>query len=97
MFKAINPSRPWPTTGLTTQRWIDEVPIKVVRISDLIATQNGVYLHALLPDFNEPYGKDPYPHVVYWANELWLEDGHHRVLRDIIDGETVTTARVFVL
>jgi hypothetical protein len=97
MFKAINPSRPWPTTGLTTQRWIDEVGIELVRISDLIATQNGVYLHALMADFADPYSHDPYPHVISWGGELWLEDGHHRVIRDIMQGRTSTNARVFVL
>jgi hypothetical protein len=84
---------PWGETGLTTATW-QNVPTKVVQISDLIATQPGVYFQALLEQDHVPVGGDPYPHVVLYRGAMYLEDGHTRTLRALLNGESTIEARV---
>lgn len=83
----------WSTEGMTTARWMNEVPVYQVEIADLIATQPGVLLHALVEDFNEQ-SMDQYPHVVGIGGSLYLEDGHHRVMRCLLRGITALPARI---
>ena len=98
MFKAIisHEGAPYPLTGLTTQRWIDEVPLETVVISDLIAMQDGVKF-AYLNLEPSKYRKDPFPHVVRFNTLLYLEDGHHRVVTHALYGERIVVARVLDL
>lgn len=74
--------------------WL-EVPVRNVVIADLIATQPGIYLHALSESYHMLERFDPYPHVVLWKGEMYLEDGHHRVLKARLDGETTIDLRIF--
>jgi hypothetical protein len=88
---------PWPATGMSTQRWMDEVPVRQVRIRDLIATQSAVALAALVEDYrrgDQPHERDPHPHVIAWCGSLYLEDGHHRAIRALLRGEPTIDARV---
>lgn len=77
---------------MTSQSWL-EVPTEVVRIRDLVATQDGVYFAPLLQDV-EPLFGDPFPHVIRWRGVLYLEDGHHRVVKAALRGAVDVTARV---
>jgi hypothetical protein len=61
----------------------------------LTATQPGIYFHGLTN--TSPIGGDPHPHVINWAGHLYLEDGHHRVLRAALNGEATITARVLTI
>jgi hypothetical protein len=93
MFKRVITSRGWPSQGMTTKKW-KRIPYTRVRISDLIATQDGVYLHALLPDHISQYSNDPLPHVVRWQGELFVEDGHHRIVRWLLEGTEWALVRI---
>jgi len=85
---------PWGDTGMSSLTWLSVPPANVV-IADLIATQPGVLLHALARDYDEtPIGGDVYPHVILWDGELYLEDGHHRVVRRLLRGKKKVMARV---
>ena len=85
---------PWGKTGMTSKKWL-KVKTVNVKISDLIATQPGVLLHALSLDWREtPVGGDKYPHVISWRGELYLEDGHHRVIRSLLKGKRKVKVRV---
>lgn len=99
MFKAIisrDDGCPWGETGMTTARWREEVEPEAVAIADLIATQPGILLHALTADWEaEPVGGDPVPHVIDHGGLLYLEDGHHRVMRAALAGQATIDARVF--
>jgi len=92
---------PWPQAGMTTQRWIDEVQPRHVQIRDLIATQPHVILEALTDTFMrddaQAWSRDPYPHVVSWRGDLYLEDGHHRAIRALLRNEAAMLARVLHL
>lgn len=84
---------PWGPTGMTSARWL-EVPITTVRIADLVATQPGLLLHALVEGSSVPVGGDALPHVIQWRSVLYLEDGHHRAIRALLDGHETMAARV---
>ena len=87
---------PWGDTGMTTAKWL-HIPTRTVTIAHLIATQPGVLLHALRDDAPTPVGGDPIPHVIAWDGHLYLEDGHHRVLRAALQGNTHIEARVLTV
>lgn len=95
MFKAVDTSRPWPKTGMTSEKWLD-VPVLMVRIRDLVFTQEGVYFESILNP-GRPYGGDRYPHVVFWNRTMYLEDGHHRAVRAGLEGLDLLQARVLFL
>lgn len=82
-FLGIAVKRPYPPTGLTTARWQAEVGVRQVPFDTLYLTQNHLRIHAMLGDSDKTLG-DSYPHVVQFNNELFLEDGHHRVLRTVL-------------
>ena len=98
LFKDIvsrDHGEPWGATGMTSRKWL-EVPTQLVTIRDLIATQPGVYLRALM-DPQLPVGGDPLPHVIAWAGELYLEDGHHRAMQAHLSGAKTMLARVLII
>lgn len=98
MFKAVisrDHGEPWPPTGMTSTRWL-RIPTVTVPIAALTATQPGVLLHALTAN-TTPVGGDTAPHVIQWRGVLYLEDGHHRAVRALINGQRVITARLLNL
>jgi hypothetical protein len=82
---------------MTSRKWLD-VPVELVPISELYATQPGVLFAALI-DPQEPVGGDSFPHVAVCptTGRYLLEDGHHRILRDAMRGLRITEARVLRL
>lgn len=86
---------PWPETGMTSELWLAR-PVAPFPISRLVATQPGVLFSALL-DPQTPHGGDPLPHVIVWRGVTYLEDGHHRVMRAVINGQRRIRARYLVL
>lgn len=98
MFKAVitKDELPYPPTGLTTARWIEKVPVTTVRIRDLIATQDGVYFN-WINDLDNPYRKDKFIHVVKFNTLLYLEDGHHRAMYQLLRRKAYMSARVLDL
>jgi hypothetical protein len=92
---ASGDDRPWAATDMTMVAW-REVPVQLVRISDLTTTKSGVEFGHLIAD-RIPIGADPYPHVVVWAGKQYLTDGHHRAVRWAMHGLTEFLARVLVI
>ena len=95
MFKAIisrDNGEPWGNTGMNTSKWFDQ-PVQTFSISDLIATQPGVLLHALATEY-QTRSRDQYPHVIQWQGNTYLEDGHHRVVRAALNGQQTVDARI---
>jgi hypothetical protein len=91
-FAGIACERPYPVSGLTTQRWIAEVGVYYVLFNELTLTQDGVYFAKL---FYEGLMRDSYPHAIAYSGKIYLEDGHHRVLRMALAGHTGMLMRVF--
>lgn len=92
-FAGIYLDRPYPPTGLTTARWIAEVPTAGVAFDALWLTQGHVYTTALFdPPEQVP---DALPHVVVWRGVLLLEDGHNRVVRRALNGAVTMRMRVY--
>ncbi|QAY16195.1 hypothetical protein SEA_SONALI_83 [Arthrobacter phage Sonali] len=87
---------PWGETGMTSQKW-QEVPARSFLISDLIATQPGVLLHALAEDHQGSHSGDHLAHVVEWEGRFYLEDGHHRAVRARLNGSPRLLARHLVV
>ncbi len=91
-FAGFGLHRPYPTTGMTTARWATEVDPVWIPFSTIILTQDGVNV---LPLFGiTDRQSDLYPHVVRYRQHHFLEDGHHRVIRAAITGETGMLMRV---
>ncbi len=87
--------RPYPPTGLTTEKW-REVPVTSVYLQDLHLTQTGVLIGPLFGIRDTAGSTDAYPHVVSWRGELYLEDGHTRVVYQALSGTRVMRMRVYV-
>jgi hypothetical protein len=85
--------RPYPPTGLTSQCWA-ELQTRWMYFHQLTTTQSGVLLEPLLCG-SEPYSGDFYPHVVRWEGGYYLEDGHTRVARAVLQGKEGMYCRVF--
>jgi hypothetical protein len=92
VFKSIDLEVILPTENMPTSKWMEISP-SYVSISELIATQHGVYFHALY-DTVESYSGDPLPHVVSWNGKLYLEDGHSRATRAMMRGWNLLQVRV---
>lgn len=88
---------PWGHTGLDTAAWMAQVVPTAVKISELVATQPGVYFAPLIATDHQPLYGDPYPHVVRFEDTLYLEDGHSRVMRALLRGKLFVWARVLEL
>jgi hypothetical protein len=89
----IRYGHPYPETGLTTERWVKEVPIRLVALDELVTTQTHVSIASILHRHRR--AADPYPYVVSYLGLLYLEDGHGRVVRAMLDGHTHYPCRVF--
>lgn len=89
-------TRPYPPTGLTSARWLT-IPARLVRYAELVTTQTGVRIAALLDPQHQPMSGDPHPHVVAWTGRLYLEDGHTRITRALLRGQVEGLARVYEL
>ena len=101
MFKdfidRVKDGAPWGSTGLNTDGWMANIKTKKVLISDLVATQPGVMLYALTENYHSPYSRDRYPHVVKYDNVMYLEDGHHRVVKALLAGKKRVVVRLLDL
>jgi hypothetical protein len=93
-FAGIACERPYPVTGLTSERWIAEVPLFNMLFDELILTQDGVYFEKLF--YIGPM-QDPYPHVVFYQGKFFLEDGHSRVCRAALQGADYMLMRVYTV
>jgi hypothetical protein len=95
MFRGVAATRDWPATGMSSQLWLT-LPAATVVISELVLTQPGVLFRALIEP-GIPVGGDPLPHVIRWQGRMYLEDGHHRITRALIDGHQTIEARVLTV
>lgn len=68
------------------------LPIKTVKLSDLIATTNHIYIDRL-QDVYFVARPEPFIRVLGLGDSQYLIDGHHRVLRAALDGITMLSAR----
>ena len=91
-FAGIACDRPYPVSGLNTRLWEETVPIEYVDFSELTLTQDGVYFEKL---FGSELAVDRYPHVIAYQGRKFLEDGHHRVLRAVLQHADGMLMRVF--
>jgi hypothetical protein len=94
-FKGVVIERPYPPTGLTTARWRAEVETRVVSFAHLTLTQSGVRIGGLFGEAGEHAAADEFPHAVRWRSQLFLEDGHHRMVRWAMLGWDTARMRVF--
>ena len=95
IFKRVGTTRPYPEHGITHADW-GKIPPQQVRLDSMITTQKMLDLETLLAEDSTFYG-DLFPHVVKWRNELYLEDGVHRALRNALHRRAVMYARVLDL
>jgi hypothetical protein len=71
------------------------IPPQYLRIASLIATQPHLHTEALTTTPPPTRGIDPIVHVVRWQGKDYIEDGHHRVVREALRGYSHVLARVY--
>lgn len=86
-FRAVLTDRPYPPTGLGKGGWLT-VPAEMVTFADLILTQAHANIPALWGITSRTAVNDLYPHVVAHGGQLYLEDGHNRVVRRALTEDT---------
>lgn len=96
-FAGVVLSPPYPTSGLSTKRWIREVPLAVVLFRDLWLTQDGIHFTTLFGIRRAASANDTMPHVISYGGKMFLEDGHHRVTCLALAGRQGVWARVFAV
>lgn len=74
---------------------MDEVAVTWVDVTRLWLTQRHLSVEALFSPWTLSYSGDDFPHVVKHGADLYLEDGHHRVVRAALRGDEKILARVF--
>lgn len=77
------------TAGMTTERWIKDIPAQAVAISDVTPIQEEPTL--LFPGRAH---QDPIIHLVRFDHRLYVEDGHHRFFAARRAGHNWILARV---
>jgi len=96
IFKNIEEKKPYPQHDFkTSDKWA-MIPPRQVNISDITTTQKMLDLELLLSDDSTFYG-DLFPHIVFWKNEYYLENGLHRTLRAALQQKNSIHARVLYL
>jgi hypothetical protein len=83
--------RPYDQDDLIRIDW-RALGIELVNFRSLWLTQTKLSVAAILG--HSRYSMDPLPHVVAHSGALYLEDGHHRVIRESIEGFGTTNVRV---
>lgn len=74
-FKGIA-KRPYDQALLKGVPWEPLAP-ELMDFSGIWLTQAGLNIAGI---FGETFSTDPYPHIVEWERECYLEDGHHRLV-----------------
>lgn len=87
---------PWGTSGQTSATW-KKIPTRTVVIKHLWATQPGILFDAIIRPEAEAVGGDSFPHVIEWDGKMYLEDGHHRVVRAALAGRTTIEVRYLIV
>lgn len=93
-FKGFASRQDYPPTGLSTDLWKREVQLDYVTFAELWLIQDGVLIAPLFDDRLSPES-DHYPHAVRHDDRLFLEDGHHRVVRCALRGNYGMIMRVY--
>jgi len=88
-FKGIT-ERPYDQAILRAVQWQTVQPA-LMKFSDIWLTQSHLNIEGLL---GKQYSSDPYPRVVEWQREFYLEDGHHRLVLQAAVDYTYRTAWV---
>lgn len=94
-FLGIVLSRPYPKTGMTTDRWKREIPPRTVHFGHLWLQQEHLKIQGLFGIPHIGAADDVFPHAVQWHGAFYLEDGHHRVVMRALEGGERMVMRVF--
>lgn len=62
---------------------------------DLWLTQNKLTVTGMLGA--QKFSTDSYPHIVEWQGSFYVEDGHHRLVLNVLHGHTIVNVRLIRL
>ena len=79
---------------MTTAKWRQIKPSRVL-VDSIIPTQEHLCFDALAAPPGSHCG-DAFPHCVLWGGKLYLNDGHHRLIRAKLDRAVTMDVRVAV-
>lgn len=89
-FKGIK-DRPYDQKFLEPVEWKKVEPV-MFDFGRLYLTQQKLTIPGIF--FLQRFSTDPFPRVVVYEGEHYLEDGHHRVVRDAIQNFDAAHMRV---
>lgn len=92
----LDPARPFEPTGMTTAAWM-ALPVTEIVLRTLTFCQASVSVVGLLAPQPSPWCADPFIHVVAYAGQSYLDDGHHRVVRALLQGQATLPGRILDL
>lgn len=81
------------TQGMTTSAW-SRIPVELVDVGIVRLIQEHILIEGLYRAARGITHGDPFPHVVMINGEMWVEDGHCRILVWHIRGGTLMPMRV---
>jgi hypothetical protein len=83
--------RPYDQDDLVDTDW-SAVAAEFVEFRNLWLTQTRLSVAAMLGQSS--YSTDAFPRAVHFAGQMFLEDGHHRIVRAALQGWNGTNVRV---
>ena len=101
-MNTILAERPYPQVPPT--EWL-RIPAVLVPIEDVVFTQEVLQIRSMLERTPvvtdgmscEPPKWDEAAHLVRWQGQLYVENGHHRLVRLMVMGATLARCRVLEL
>jgi hypothetical protein len=90
-FRGVR-TRPYDQDALPRER--GSAPVAQVALADLWLTQHHLNIEGL---FGKRYSRDSRPHVVRHDGELYVEDGHHRLVLAALGGQRFAQVRIIAL
>lgn len=83
--------RPYEPLNTSTADWFKICPLEIP--IDILSPSQDTLYEGPLPEGHSFCG-DPYPHVVFYKGKHWISDGHNRINRAKLKGDSTIFVRL---
>ncbi len=90
-------NRPYEPLNMTTAKW-HEIEPQPVKLAGLQFSQEHLTIEGMLAVARgeTSFCGDQYPHLVRFGGQVWVVDGHHRIVTALVRGQVFIEARLLV-